>query len=123
MLSQTAILIYASFALSRQAYMTNKKEGEISSSSFEPAEGFGPPTPRLQITCSTAELRRRAIPFVCECKDTTFFSFYANFFVIFYFFLIMCFNNMIQLSGDIFKQSIITRKINLLHLYKFYGML
>ena len=25
---------------------------------LEPAEGFGPPTPRLQITCSTAELCR-----------------------------------------------------------------
>ncbi len=85
MLSQTAILIYASFALSRQAYTTNKKEGEISSSSFEPAEGFGPPTPRLQITCSTAELRRRAIPSFASAKIQL-FSFYANFFVIFYFF-------------------------------------
>ena len=27
----------------------------------EPVEGFGPPTPRLQITCSTAELRRPLI--------------------------------------------------------------
>ena len=30
------------------------------SSLLEPAEGFGPPTPRLQITCSTAELCRQS---------------------------------------------------------------
>ena len=30
----------------------------------EPAEGFGPPTPRLQITCSTAELCRQS------CQDS-----------------------------------------------------
>ena len=61
-----------------------KKEGDFSSSFFEPAEGFGPPTPRLQITCSTAELRRQCnyLSF-CECKDTTNFKTTKHFFKFF----------------------------------------
>ena len=44
------------------AKMKMKKKERISSFLlFEPAEGFGPPTPRLQITCSTAELRRQQL--------------------------------------------------------------
>ena len=71
-----------------------KKEGEISSSSFEPAEGFGPPTPRLQITCSTAELRRQASVLRVQRY---------NFFLIFFIFLIMAFYNVVKFSCHVFK--------------------
>ena len=61
--------------------MVNKKRGRNFVLFFEPAEGFGPPTPRLQITCSTAELRRQCnyLSF-CECKGTTFFKTTKHFF-------------------------------------------
>ena len=78
-----------------------KKEGEISSSSFEPAEGFGPPTPRLQITCSTAELRRQAS--VLRVQRYNFFFKPTNFFLIFLFFLIMAFYDVVKFSCHVFK--------------------
>ena len=122
MLSQTAILIYASFALSLQACMTNKKRGRIRPLFLSRRRDLDP-RPRdyksRALPLSYAGVQYRSF----ASAKIQLFSFNANFFFIFLFFLIMRFNNMIQLSGDIFKQSIITRKINLLHLHKFYGML
>ena len=51
-----------------------KKERLSSFLSFEPAEGFGPPTPRLQITCSTAELRRQPLVAFASAKVQKLFT-------------------------------------------------
>ena len=86
-LSHFIIRLCSVIPMELNAKMKMKKRNEFLRSFFEPAEGFGPPTPRLQITCSTAELRRhQLLTAFASAKVQKIFiltTFFLNFFIFF----------------------------------------